>query len=521
MMKLRTAYLYSRVSSALAAKNGDGLHRQQEKAKEWLINYPDYKLSDRHFIDAGKSGYHGENLDPEAGLGSFLRACDDGEIEQGSLLCVELVDRIGRLPPRQAKSLFNRILDYGVSVAIVKWNIIVNADDKSSDLSSDLLLTVGFHLAYMESKQKSERIKATHAKRRSIAANGGAKRTAVCPAWLTLSDDRQSFIPIPERVNTIKLIYKMKLEGDGANAITKKLNSLNIPTFTSRNNWSTTTINNYLRMSSVIGHFQAHNVSMIDGKKTYTKTGNLLKDYYPAIVSEDLFYRVQASFKKSTHGRKGNFTNLFRGLIICDKCNGTMSWASSPILTGGHHTYLRCRNFSIHRTCDKESVKYEPFEKHIIETLKHIDLSIYIQGNVDYRLEIQTKNNVVKNLEKQLTNYQLAIGESSPDAISGLIAQLEKVQGQIHDVHISIAELKSKTKETTGIKLKEAAHRLDTSSYISRKEFNNILSSYIEQVNPSNDHYTIKFIERDVPLTVIIAENREIDILEDTKRASS
>ncbi|MGB1293004.1 MAG: recombinase zinc beta ribbon domain-containing protein, partial [Pseudoalteromonas sp.] len=283
-----------------------------------------------------------------------------------------------------------------------------------------------------------------------------------------------------------------------------------MPTFTSRNNWSTTTINNYLRMSSVIGHFQAHNVSMIDGKKTYTKTGNLLKDYYPAIVSEDLFYRVQASFKKSTHGRKGNFTNLFRGLIICDKCNGTMSWASSPILTGGHHTYLRCRNFSIHRTCDKESVKYEPFEKHIIETLKHIDLSIYIQGNVDYRLEIQTKNNVVKNLEKQLTNYQLAIGESSPDAISGLIAQLEKVQGQIHDVHISIAELKSKTKETTGIKLKEAAHRLDTSSYISRKEFNNILSSYIEQVNPSNDHYTIKFIERDVPLTVIIAENREI-----------
>jgi len=184
MMKLRTAYLYSRVSSVLAAKNGDGLYRQQEKAKEWLLNYPDYKLSDRHFIDAVKSGYHGENIAPEAGLSSFLRACDDGEVEQRALLCVELVHIIGRIPPRQAKSFFNRILDYCVSVAIVKWNIIVYADDKNNDLSSDLLLTVVFHLAYMESKQKSERVKATHVKRRNIAANGGVKRTYNAPVWL-------------------------------------------------------------------------------------------------------------------------------------------------------------------------------------------------------------------------------------------------------------------------------------------------------------------------------------------------
>ena len=78
--------------------------------------------------------------------------------------------------------------------------------------------------AHEESATKSKRLKeAWETKRKNIQKE---KLTNRCPAWLKLSEDRTEYKPIDIREQTIRDIFRMKLDGKGATAIERELNGM-------------------------------------------------------------------------------------------------------------------------------------------------------------------------------------------------------------------------------------------------------------------------------------------------------
>jgi len=84
--------------------------------------------------------------------------------------------------------------------------------------------------------------------------------------------------------------------------------------------------------------------------------GDAIKDYFPAIVDEQLFYRAQDARDQRRvkgAGRKGpNVSNLFSGLATCAYCRSKMRFENKgPGPKGG--TYLVCDSARRGLTCEK------------------------------------------------------------------------------------------------------------------------------------------------------------------------
>lgn len=176
------AYIYSRVSKDVQVQ-GDGIRRQidgairfvESKNKENLQNgLPTYSIADEFITDRGLSAYKGFNTAANGGLGAFLEAARKGEIKRGSLLVVEAVDRISRMPADESRKTFSLFKEYGIDVAIVKFGIIIKHSE-STTLENDLLITAAIHLAHMESQQKSNRINDYFENKRMKEKEGGGK----------------------------------------------------------------------------------------------------------------------------------------------------------------------------------------------------------------------------------------------------------------------------------------------------------------------------------------------------------
>jgi Recombinase len=82
--------------------------------------------------------------------------------------------------------------------------------------------------------------------------------------------------------------------------------------------WHKSYVQKILSNKAVTGEFQPH--LKREGKRL--PTGDPIKQYYPAIIDETLFYRAQVSTqsrRKIGGGRKGRgFAYLFKGLLLSD-----------------------------------------------------------------------------------------------------------------------------------------------------------------------------------------------------------
>src|SRR4029450_8933755 len=106
------AYSYSRFSTAEQAK-GDSTRRQTEAAQRYAREHK-LELDDKLTItDPGLSAFRGPNLEVGA-LGAFLKAAQDGVIEEGAFLLVQNLDRISRETARVAMRTLEAIGDPGL-----------------------------------------------------------------------------------------------------------------------------------------------------------------------------------------------------------------------------------------------------------------------------------------------------------------------------------------------------------------------------------------------------------------------
>jgi DNA invertase Pin-like site-specific DNA recombinase len=310
------AYSYQRFSSLKQTK-GDSIRRQTEGRERYLLAHPDLVLDDSlRMTDAGVSGFRGKNREPGTALAAFIAAIESGQVEPGSVLIIENLDRLSRDQVGRALRLFMDVLEAGVK--IVTLSPEREYDENSlNDFAALLEPLVCMQRAWEESQIKSVRGQARWKARRDAAARG-EKSVFACPmipAWLKPNADKSDFLINHEAASTVKKIFEMAVSGYGAIGICKRLNASGVKPIGKTPQWNYPYINRILTNRAVLGEYQAH--TYVDGRER--RTGEPVKNYFPRVISDRLFNQVQATMRGRApqFGRVGkDISNLFTGLLV-------------------------------------------------------------------------------------------------------------------------------------------------------------------------------------------------------------
>lgn len=409
---MKRAISYMRFSTEKQIK-GDSIRRQSKLVTDWLSKNPDYFLDESlSFKDLGKSAFSGKHL--RAGLGDFLTAIKEGLVKAGDTLLIESLDRLSRQDVDQASELLRGILRSGVDVVTLSDGEHYTAESLKDPLSLIKSILI-MQRAYEESLRKSERVAAAWNRKKDIISEG-IKVSKRCPAWLKLNDDRRGFSIIPEKVEIVKKVFALRLQGLSFWAITRALNDggyLSLNQYKPQG-WSDTSVKTLLRNRSVIGCF--------------TPAGREeVKDYYPAIISETLFYKVQ-QLNTGQYGRASTSdnplsVNLFRGIIKCSECG-------SSVVVGGYakrrYGMYRCPKNSSHQ-CHAKAIS----RKQTDETLLFM-LSLVDRMEPDITNQIDSLNLRKSDLETKISKLlELAIELDDMAMVTDKLRDLKKELGQV------------------------------------------------------------------------------------------
>jgi len=198
------------------------------------------------------------------------------------------------------------------------------------------------------------------------------KKISACPSWLALTDDRQSFVFLPERAEIVRKIFELAIGGVGSYAIANHLNRQKVTPFGPSLTWDHTTIDSMLRNRATFGEHQPK--SYAGGSKKGVPVGRPVAGYYPAAIDEATFNAAQAARRQnliSGSGRKGNnIANVFSGLATCAYCRSEIKFHSN-----GDAKSLICSKVINGEGCIRTAWSYRDFEVTVLHFLAHPALS--------------------------------------------------------------------------------------------------------------------------------------------------
>jgi len=368
----------------------------------------------------------------------------------------------------------------------------------------------------MESEQKSQRIRDTFEIKRREEKAGGEKRTSICPSWLKLSTDKKRFEVVKGYDKILTRIFDMKINGYGSQRICAYLNENKILSFTKKEDqtaksWSKGMVEKYLKMIQVMGHFQAKKTTHVDGKRVDVPLGDVIKDYYPTVISEDTFIQVQQSFKKTQKGMVAkNFANLFSGICKCPTCGSTLSYGQSKRA----QPKLRCKNKDDRRGCKQTNINYMPIEETLIKQLAGLDYSKLNGKNFkDLVKDIYLLEHQINEVEKIIYNLNTALtSTSNPNRFAQLNEQIEN---KYMDLEV-LSERKNSFISVKSNYDSAAVEQLNLTNKEDRQKYNVFIRQYINYIIPDDSKVIVSFKTLSKPLKFwYIDKNRPENELSD------
>jgi len=416
------AYSYIRFSTPEQAE-GDSFRRQTELSEEYAKAHKLIFDRSLNLRDEGLSAFKGDNRKKGA-LAVFLRAVETGLVKRGSFLLIESLDRLSRDTLSAQMTLFMQLVNAGITVVTLADEQIYNQQTIDTDISRLMVSLVIMMRSHEESLMKSRRLVAAwEQKRRNIKTE---KLTSCCPHWLVLDKDRKNFSIIKDRAQLVRRIFQMSLDGIGQSRIARILNREKVPTWGKNKGWHMAYIYSLLNSRAVLGEFQTRRRE-IRGKRTYVAVADPIKDYYPAIIDEVLWQKVQARKQTSTPGRFGQSRgNLFSRLAFDGYSGAPMRHIGRGFdkklreINGPENYrfyYLVSDYQRLNPDAKAVSWRYDWFEKWFLD---------YISG----------------------LDWQAITREEVPIEQTGIEKKLAKIQAKLDDLNIKLARLSKLAKST-------------------------------------------------------------------------
>ncbi|WP_246857973.1 recombinase family protein [Vibrio crassostreae] len=278
-----------------------------------LSNEHNLPIAQETYQDLGKSAYKGEHLKNELGL--FLSAVKSGVIAKGSILVVYSLDRLSRLEIGYAKQTYYDLTNNGVSVYSIADNHLYRAHNAADDIIS----TITFERAHNESKIKSRRVIDSHKEghKRWKETSESQRNLGRTPLWIEQSTNTFNI-----NAEGVKKAVEMKIAGYGDLKIKQYLDA-NFEYKPTRkkgrvkqsNTWDYTSIYQLWERRTLIGE-KAFKIEGVE---------HVMENYYPALIDEDTFRKLQA-LKKKKRGRDtgSGKISLLKSLVRCGICGGAM-----------------------------------------------------------------------------------------------------------------------------------------------------------------------------------------------------
>jgi hypothetical protein len=240
--------------------------------------------------------------------------------------------------------------------------------------------------------------------------------------------------------------------------------------------------------------------------------GEPITDYYPRIITDELYQTVQvarASRSKGSGGPTNSMTNLFKGVATCG-CGQKMHYISksktdvylicSAARYGGAckrtHAYKETIDGKITRKDSPATpYKYKPVEELLLNLLAILDYRT-IQGDVSdsSSAAIGVIKSKLKQYKAETNNLVTAItGASHPSLLAPLTDKLEKIaqesvvlksELESHKVHLSTINTNNPNEAFKTLKLETRDERIT---------YNNFIKRFIKRLEFFQDHIRVTF----------------------------
>jgi len=355
------AYSYSRFSSD-AQRDNTSIRRQQTLAEKWCEEHK-IPLSTEMFKDEAVSGFSGANLETGA-LAKFIALVKAGDIEQGSYLILENLDRLTRLNAWQASGLLQDLVKLGIVVITLRPEMRFDHNSTAIDLLQAIL-----HMdnAHKESARKSDIGKGKWAERFKEARESGKHIGNRVSNWLTL-DKASGEYYLNEHIFAVGRIFELCLDGLGSTAISQTLNAEGYRTFNKGERWGTSAVITILQNKAAIGELAPK-----DG-------GEPIPDYFPPVVDEDTFKAAQGILKARKTGKVAKQSadfNVWGKLVFCGACGSAMN------IIKRNHRYLMCANRRYGSCEGSKNVRLDESEDVLMAMLLHLDAMSLVMPNTE------------------------------------------------------------------------------------------------------------------------------------------
>lgn len=480
------AYSYIRFSSK-KQEQGDSVRRQTELAEQYA-HVHGLILSDKNFQDLGISAFKEGN---RPSLGDMLEAIEKGQIEQGSTIIIESLDRLSRRGIDVTQQIIKSILQRNVFIASLVDGLLLNRESVN-DLVSVIRIALAADLAYKESEKKSQRLRETKGQQRQRALNGEVINK-ILPFWLQRQKDKFLF---SDRIDTVKRIIELRREGLGTNKIAKVLNEEGHRPLRSAG-WNHTTIAKTINSVALYGAYQTSETT-IDRKVILL---DIIEDYYPAVISKEEFMLLQSDQKHNKPGYKSEH-NAFSG-ILKHECGGALV-RKFHVASGKTYQYHVCANARDGK-CN------------VTKNFKNIEVALF---RVMKELKIEERT----NFDESLLAEENAIKEKIQD-LNNLIINLPKVPVSviqtISALEEKLEEIESKIKQQNSMIISENAFDINLLQEIKEpQKLNMMLKRVIEQITISNTgkKWWIKVLYKNRHIQSFIWDGEKITFFSDTKK---
>ena len=349
-------YSYIRFSS-MKQKSGSSLQRQKESIEKYARE-KGLPIDDTlNMNDLGVSGYRGDNSNTGA-LSEFLRLCENRKIAKGSILVIEQLDRLSRLPWAESLKIAHTIMKAGV---IIKELIDDNEYSDPEDFQSAVELMSSLNQANKFAQKLSKRRKNAN----DIKRKENIPITSICPSWMKMKDDKKGFELIKAKAEIVRKMVKDYIQGYGDTTLCQKLNEEKVPPISGHKNWTNSYVTRILTQPALIGEY--HPKEIIEGKPKLIKDG-VKKDYYPSVITEKQWLLLQSIRKDRATKQRGptgtSVANLFTGILFDARDGMTLqrlvkAKSMSRLISSSFRNGLSHKKFIL-------TFPYEPFENALL-----------------------------------------------------------------------------------------------------------------------------------------------------------
>ena len=276
--------------------------------------------------------FRGKNFTVKAALGRSLDAAKKGLLLPNPTLIVENPDRFSRAELDCADSTLWTLVKCGVNVLFLSNGLFLTQGDEN-DVAKRAILMFEFHRANQESKRKSELAKGSFRKKLMLAEQGHAVDLGVhMPSWVHFvgNPGQPGEFEFNDLAKLIRRIVLMAFDGNSMTAIARTLCLEKIPS-PRGGYWHSASVCTVLHSRLLVG--------------TTKLCGKTLDHYYPAIVTDEEWKRLQMTLAQNANRRGGPhpgfpLRSIFPNRAKCAECGGPVSTSQRAASVGASNLLL-------------------------------------------------------------------------------------------------------------------------------------------------------------------------------------